>query len=190
VVFPLYSDMNRDVKFFYTYDQVFMLKEDFTGAMQAMDIKWDQKECRPLPEKTAKLAAFTINETGYVINQTPGNAPHLYAYVPAQDKWTRMADFPGSIREQGTAFSAAGKGYFGLGTDAQGNGLRDIWEYDPVKNAWRYHSEYPGQGNRLLISLSDQKKAYIGWGYENRQKEGSAARQQIGCTDFWEFNPQ
>jgi len=190
VVFPLYTDIDRDVKFFFTYDQAFMLKEDFTGAMRSMDIKWDQKECQPLPEKTGKLAAFIINDTGYVINQMAGKAPHLYAYFPMQDKWARMADFPGTIRNQGTAFSAAGKGYFGLGTDAQGNGLRDVWEFDPVKNVWRYHSAYPGQGNRLLISLSDKDKAYIGWGYENRQKEGSAARQQIGCTDFWEFDPQ
>ncbi|KAA6436714.1 hypothetical protein FEM33_21485 [Dyadobacter flavalbus] len=190
VVFPLYTDIDRDVKFFLTYDHAFMLKEDFTGAMRSMDVKWDQKECQPLPEKTGKLAAVTINGTGYVINQTAGKAPHLYAYSPEQDKWTRMADFPGVARELGTAFSAAGKGYFGLGIDAHGNGLRDIWQYDPAKNAWSYHSEYPGQGNRLLVSFSDKNKAYLGWGYESRQIEGSAARQQIGCTDFWEFDPQ
>ena len=64
-----------------------------------------------------------------------------------------------------------------------------MWEYDPGKNAWRYHSEYPGQGHRLLIALSDKNKAYLGWGYENRPVEGTLARQQVGCTDFWEFVP-
>ncbi|MCF0058287.1 hypothetical protein [Dyadobacter sp. CY356] len=189
VVFPLFTGIDRRVKFFLTFDQVFMLKEDFTGAMESMEVTWDRKDRQPLPEKTGKLAAFTLNEIGYVVNQVQGLVPHLYAYDPVADKWERKSDFPGLARTEGTGFSANKKGYFGLGSDKEGNGLRDLWEYDPAKNSWTYHSEYPGQGNRYLIALSDKNKAYIGWGYETRTVEGSAIKQQVGCTDFWEFNP-
>jgi hypothetical protein len=189
VVFPLFTGIDRRVKFFLTFGEVFMLKENFTGAMESMEVTWDRKDREPLPEKTGTIAAFTVNEIGYVVNQVSGQIPHLYSYDPSSDTWTRKADFPGAIREEGSGFSANGKGYFGLGTDKDGNGLRDIWEFDPFKNTWTYHSEYPGQGNRYLIALSDKTKAYLGWGYETRLIEGSAVKQQIGCTDFWEFNP-
>jgi hypothetical protein len=189
VVFPLFTNVDRQIKFFLTFDKVFMLKEDFIGAMESMEVTWDRKDCQPLPEATGKLAAFTIDETGYVVNQIYGQIHHVYAYDPVADTWTRKADFPGTLRIEGTGFSANGKGYFGLGIDKNGNGLRDIWAYDPAKNVWTYHSEYPGQGNRYLVAFSDKTKAYLGWGYETRLVEGSAVKQQIGCTDFWEFNP-
>ncbi|WP_170982712.1 kelch repeat-containing protein [Dyadobacter frigoris] len=189
VVFPTFSGVDRRVKFFLTFDNVFMLKEDFTGAMESMDVTWDRKDRQPLPEQTGKLATFTISGIGYVINQISGQSPHVYSYDPAMDKWERKADFPGIARVEGSGFSANGKGYFGLGIDKDGNGLRDLWAYDPSKNSWTYHSDYPGQGNRYLIALSDKTKAYLGWGYETRATEGSVVKQQIGCTDFWEFNP-
>lgn len=189
VIIPSFTGFDRDLKFFLTYDKAFMLKEDFTGAMESMEVTWDRKVCKPLPEKTGKLATFTINEIGYVINQIQGQTVHLYAYDPVTDQWEKKVDFPGTIRQQGTGFSAKGKGYFGLGIDPDGNGLRDLWEYDPTKNTWLYHSDYPGAGNRLLISFSDQNKALLGWGYESRPIAGITAKQQIGCTDFWEFNP-
>lgn len=189
VVFPLFTGIDKRIKFFLTFDEVFMLKEDFTGAMESMEVTWDRKDRQPLPENTGKLATFTISGIGYVVNQITGRAAHLYAYDPVTDKWERKSDFPGIARVEGTGFSTNGKGYFGLGLDKDGNGLRDLWSYDPAKNSWAYHSEYPGQGNRYLIALSDKTKAYVGWGYETRPVGGSAATQQIGCTDFWEFNP-
>lgn len=188
-VFHGFGLLNAPVKFFNTSEEVFLLKENDTGTLYSMNFKWDEKKVQPFPEKTGTLTAFTIDEIGYVINQLPGTAAHLYAYYPKRDQWERKADFPGKIRTEATAFSARGRGYLGLGLNERGEGLRDMWEYDPGKNAWRYHSEYPGQGHRLLIALSDKNKAYLGWGYENRPVEGTLARQQVGCTDFWEFSP-
>lgn len=188
-IFPQFTGIDRDVKFFLTYDNAFMLKENSDGAMESMDITWDRKMRSPLPEPTGQLVAFTIDSIGYVINAAAGKAPHLYAYSIADGKWTRKADFPGPLRTQGAGFATKGKGYFGFGLDARGDGLRDVWEYDPKLNNWKYHSEYPGQGNRFLITISDTNKAYAGWGYETAELVGSAARLQTGCTDFWEFNP-
>lgn len=188
-VFPQFTDVGSDVKFFLTYDQVFMLKEDSDGAMESMDVTWDRKMRRPFPEPTGRLIAFTIDSTGYVMNEIAGRPAHLYAYSITDDKWVRKADFPGPWRKQGAGFAAKGKGYFGFGLDSNGNGLRDVWEYDPRQNSWKVHSEYPGQANRFLITISDNNKAYVGWGYETTELVGSAARLQTGCTDFWEFNP-
>jgi hypothetical protein len=188
-VFPQFTGIDSDVKFFLTYDEVFMLKEYGNGALESMDITWDRKPRSPLPEATGKLVAFTIDSTGYVINQVAGRTVRLYAYSIADNKWVRKADFPGIVRNEGSGFSAKGKGYFGLGIDGKGNGLRDVWEYDPKLDRWKYHSEYPGQGNRFLIAISDLNKAYLGWGYETTELFGSTARLQTGCTDFWEFNP-
>lgn len=188
-VFPQFTNIDRDVKFFLVNDNAFMLKEDSDGSMESMDITWDRRKRSPLPEPTGQLVAFTIDSTGYVINEVPGKAARLYAYSAADDKWLRKADFPGPLRRQGAGFAAKGKGYFGLGLDSDGNGLRDVWEYDPKRNGWKYHSEYPGQGNRFLVTISDSNKAYVGWGYEATELAGSTARLQTGCTDFWEFNP-
>ncbi|KQS24712.1 hypothetical protein [Dyadobacter sp. Leaf189] len=189
VVFPLYEGIDKDIKYFLTFDKAYLLKENDNGSMWSLDITWDQAQLAPLPEKTGRIAAFTVGGTGYVVNQLPGAIPHLFAYDPAKDKWTRKADFPGKLRSEGTGFVVKNKGYFGLGVDAEGKGLRDIWEYDAAGNTWRYHSDYPGQGSRLLISVSAANKAYLGWGYEVRQLEGSGSKEIIGCTDFWEFNP-
>jgi hypothetical protein len=188
-VFPQFSNIDHDVRFFLTYDRVFMLKEDSDGVMESMDVTWDRIICRPFPEPTGHLVAFTIDSTGYVINEVAGKAARLYAYSIADDKWVRKADFPGPQRKQGAGFAAKGKGYFGFGLDNDGNGLRDLWEYDPKQNSWKAHSEYPGQANRFLITISDKNKAYVGWGYETTELVGSTARLQTGCTDFWEFNP-
>jgi hypothetical protein len=188
-VFPQFTGIDSDMKFFLANDNVFLLKEGSDGAMESMDITWDRKIRSTFPERTGELVAFAIDSTGYVINEVPGKAARLYAYSIAHDKWVRKADFPGALRSQGAGFSAKGKGYFGFGLDNKGNGLRDVWEYDPKQDSWKYHSEYPGQGNRFLITISDDNKAYVGWGYETTELAGSAARLQTGCTDFWEFNP-
>lgn len=188
-VFPQFTNIDRDVKFFLVNDNVFMLKEESDGAMESMDITWDRRKRSSLPEPTGQLVAFTIDSTGYVINEVPGKAARLYTYSTADDKWLRKADFPGPLRRQGAGFAAKGKGYFGWGLDSDGNGLRDVWEYDPKQDSWKYHSEYPGQGNRFLVTISDINKAYVGWGYEATELAGSTARLQTGCTDFWEFNP-
>lgn len=189
--FQVFHDfsVNAIIKYFTASEEVYLLKEnDETGTMYAMNFKWDQRKEKSFPEKTGGLATFTIDSTGYVVNQVAGQVAHLYAFDPIRRAWERKADFPGAMRSEGTGFSTKGKGYFGLGLNEKGKGLRDVWEYDPTKNQWKYHSEYPGQGHRLLIALSDKNKAYLGWGYENRPVVGTLAKQQVGCTDFWEFS--
>jgi len=99
--------------------------------MRSIDAIFTQTVRAPLPEPPGTLATFSIRNIGYVVNQRPGQPVRLWAYDPATDSWIRKADFPGAGRSRGVAFSMARNGYFGLGLTPDGQGLRDIWQYNP-----------------------------------------------------------
>ena len=186
---PDYAGEDGEVALFTTTTQAFFLTQEGSPALWIRDGNWDQHRGRDFPEMPGTLATFTINETGYVINQREGQPTHLFSYNPATNQWTRRADFPGTSRSRGVGFSASGRGYFGAGvTGEDERGLRDIWQYDPATDAWQYVTDYPGEGNRYLITYSTDTKAYVGWGYENQASPSGGAR-VVGCTDFWEFKP-
>ncbi|MBD2704234.1 hypothetical protein IC229_26560 [Spirosoma sp. BT702] len=189
VVFPYYQGEDGEVVYFTTTEWAFFLTNNGSPAMRGIYAQFDQEARAPLPEKPGILATFSLGEMGYVVNQVPGRQPHLFAYDSQKDSWTRKADFPGVQRSRGVGFSVKGKGYFGLGTATNQQGLRDIWQYDPATDKWQYLTDYPGQGNRYLVVWSGPNRAYLGWGYESQTVVGSAGYRQVGCTDFWEFVP-
>lgn len=189
VVFPFYGGEDGEIAYFTTTEWAFFLTNNGSPAMRGIYAQFQQEARAPLPEKPGVLATFSLGETGYVINQVPGSQPHLFAYDSQKDQWTRRADFPGPQRSRGVGFSVKDKGYFGLGTAASQQGLRDIWQYDPTTDTWAYLTDYPGQGNRYLVVWSGPNRAYLGWGYESQPVVGSAGYRQVGCTDFWEFKP-
>lgn len=188
-VFPAYAGEDGEIAFFTTTEWAFFLTQNGSPAMRGIYAQFQQETRAPLPEKPGTLVTFSIGETGYVVNQLPGQPPRLFAYNSETDVWTRKADFPGVQRLRGIAFSVKGKGYFGLGTGVNQQGLRDIWQYDPATDQWQYSTDYPGQGNRYLITFSAANRAFLGWGYESQIMAGSAGTRLLGCTDFWEFRP-
>ena len=189
VVFPSYNIGPGPIAVFSTTELAVLLTQNGPQTAYAFNSEGDFSLRSPFPEPTGYLATFSIGNTGYVLNQVAGQAIHVWAYNTETDAWTRKADFPGPNRIQGIGFSAAGKGFFGLGVNAATKGLRDIWQYDPAIDQWRYSTDYPGQGNRELIVLSTAKRAFLGWGYESQSVVGSSAPRQTGCTDFWELTP-
>ncbi|GAB3696049.1 hypothetical protein GCM10027592_18650 [Spirosoma flavus] len=189
VVFPYYQGEDGEVVYFTTTEWAFFLTNNGSPAMRGIYAQFDQEARAPLPENPGIMATFSLGETGYVVNQVPGSQPHVFAYDSQKDTWTRKADFPGAQRSRGVAFSTKGKGYFGLGTATNQQGLRDIWQYDPATDKWQYVTDYPGQGNRYLVAWSGPNRAYLGWGYETQTVVGSTGYRQVGCTDFWEFVP-
>ena len=188
-VYPFYEGEDGEIAYFTTTEWAFFLTNNGSPAMRGIYAQFEQESRAPLPEKPGILATFSIGETGYVINQVPSRQPHLFAYDSERDIWSRKADFPGPQRSRGVGFSVKDKGYFGLGTAPNQQGLRDIYQYDPATNTWQYLTDYPGQGNRYPIVWSGPNRAYLGWGYESQTVVGSAGYRQIGCTDFWEFKP-
>ena len=186
---PTYAGRDGEIAFFTTTDRAFLLTQETSPELWIRRGDWSQYRGRDFPEVPGTMATFALNGIGYVVNQIDGRPPHLYAYNPDLDQWTRRADFPGTARSRGVGFSVGGKGYFGLGVAGDDErGLRDIYQYDPATDTWQYVTDYPGQGNRYLISYSTDDRAYLGWGYESQASPSGGAR-QIGCTDFWEFKP-
>ena len=189
IVFPFYGGEDGEIAYFTTTEWAFFLTNNGSPAMRGIYAQFEQESRAPLPEKPGVLATFSLGETGYVVNQVPGSQPHVFAYDSQKDVWTRKADFPGMQRTRGVGFSTKGKGYFGLGTAANQQGLRDIWQYNPIADKWTYVTDYPGQGNRYLVVWSGPNRAYLGWGYESQTVVGAPGYRQVGCTDFWEFVP-
>jgi len=188
IVRPSYQGEDGEVAFFTTIDEVYFLTQNGSSAMRSINANFPQTARAPLPEPPGTLATFTLDELGYVVNQRPGQPVRLWRYNPTTDTWQRRADFPGMARSRGAGFSVGNRGYFGLGTDPDQQGLRDIWQYDPATDRWQYVTDYPGQGNRYLAVMSANKRAYLGWGYEAQSTTTGAVR-QVACTDWWEFIP-
>jgi len=192
-VLPLYGGEDGEIAFFITTDEAYFLTQNGSPSMRSIHADFTQTVRAPLPEAPGTLATFSIRNIGYVVNQRPGQSVHLWAYDPVADSWSRKADFPGTIRQRGAAFSLARKGYFGVGLTYDGQGLRDIWQYDPLADRWQYVTDYPGQGHQFLAVFSapdgaKPERAYLGWGYE-AQLTSKGFNRIVGCTDWWELTP-
>ncbi|WP_431216376.1 hypothetical protein ACQ86N_18190 [Puia sp. P3] len=84
---------------------------------------WTKK---PNPGIAGIAYTFSNATKGYAL--TTNN--NLWEYDPSNDTWARRADFPGPVRNEGTAFSIGDNGYFGFGiTDRELK--NDFWEYIP-----------------------------------------------------------
>jgi N-acetylneuraminic acid mutarotase len=133
-----------------------------------------QKSDFPVPIDACPRS-FTINNRGYVIfsngnNNDPGTSKitQLWEYNPAEDLWTRMADFPGHNRNSAVAFSIGSKGYFvsGIYYDEQGYTFfpRDFWEYDPSSNSWTQRKDFPVYERQLAFGFSIGTSGYVASG--------------------------
>ncbi|MVM35474.1 hypothetical protein GO755_35965 [Spirosoma sp. HMF4905] len=195
LVVPTYEGEEGEVAFFIAKDelsdtdQAYFLTQNGTPAMRSINADFPQLACAPLPEAPGTLATFTVNNVGYVVNQSPGQPVHLWAYNPRTDTWQQRANFPGTPRSRGVGFSLQGKGYYGLGAAVSDQaGLRDLWQYDPTTDQWQYATQYPGQGNRYVAVLSTADRVYLGWGYESQRT--TTGIRQVACTDWWTFQPK
>ena len=184
-----YAGGDGEIAFFTTLDRAFLLTQLGPASLWIRRGDWEQYKGQDFPEAPGTMATFTVNGIGYVVNQIEGRLPHLYAYNPGTDQWSRRADFPGTPRSRGVGFSTGNLGYFGMGTTGEvERGLRDLWQYNPTTDHWQYVTDYPGQGHRYVMAYSAGDRAYLGWGYESQPSLSGGSR-QVGCTDFWEFKP-
>lgn len=104
----------------------------------------------------------------------------LWEYDPAENKWTKKADFPGTPRHAGFGLGIGNKGYAGLGYTTSGEATNDWWEYDPALDKWTRKKDNPDGTANLLVSSAGftvNGKLYVGTG-------------QIGFNkNWWEYNP-
>jgi N-acetylneuraminic acid mutarotase len=107
--------------------------------------------------------AFTIGESAYVVSglvDGVGLVRATWRYESAENRWTRVADFPGTPRLDGSGFAVGGKGYVALGSDNV-TMLADVWEYDPTTDRWNQKASFPDGSLTLASVVVVGTKAYV-----------------------------
>lgn len=127
---------------------------------------------------------FAVNGKGYVGTGIDNNLNRLsdfYAYTPGTSitdsgSWVRVTDFPGTARQDATAFAIGNNGYVGTGYD--GNYLKDFWQYTPSSDTWTQIA-FPGNKRREATAFVIGAKAYFMTGINNG----------LAVNDMWMFDP-
>jgi N-acetylneuraminic acid mutarotase len=74
--------------------------------------------------------------------------------------WTQLSDYPGPERSGGIAFSVSGKGYWGMGSNANESFMADIWSFDPATQVWTQKKNFPfDRPAEAAVTIGD--KAYV-----------------------------
>ena len=151
--------------------------------------KWTQKADYP-GQAAEYVRGFAINGKGYFGTgfgqkdyrpDDPAQNKDFWEYDPATDKWTRKADFGGTVRENVVAFEINGIGYMGLGTNnSYDANYKDFWKYDAAADQWTRIADYPGNGSFGASSFAINGKGYVGLG---------GASPDLVKPDFWEYDP-
>ena len=148
---------------------------------------WSQKA--DLPGSARRDAvAFSINGKGYVgtgidADESMGanKLKDFWAYDPASNTWSQIADFPG-VGGLGlyfsTAFELDSKGYICGGKVGPNSYTNQLWEYKPNLNQWTQRANFPGGVRYQLASFSIGLYGYVGLG----------ANQDVFKKDFWKYN--
>lgn len=77
---------------------------------------------------------FVIGGLGYItLGESSSSLSTTWEYDPAQDLWTRKADFEGSVRSHGVGFSINGRGFITTGR-ASSASYDDTWEFKPFED--------------------------------------------------------
>jgi hypothetical protein len=121
-----------------------------------------------------------MNGMGYVTFGVNGGNLYkdLYQYDPAGNSWTQKANFQGTMRQLGVAFSIGNRGFAGTGYD---NGVpyrNDVWEYAVSTDTWTSVTDFGGTARDMAVAFGIGIKGYIGTGEDPSLK-----------NDFWEFTP-
>lgn len=157
-----------------------------TAQTVLLRAQWVQKSNFPWQE-FINGSVFSIGTTIYVMpGAHPVNGNSFWAYNTLTDAWSQRAAFPGSVRESGIAFSAGGKGYFGMGaaltatTPQTAVFYNDLWEYNPVSDTWNAKASLPASGREGAVAFELNGFGYVGTGF------GGVAG---NLADFWEYDP-
>ncbi len=88
-----------------------------------------------------------------------------YMYRVSTNAWTRMAPYPGHVRQGGSCFVINNIAYCGLGKAyGVGNEFEDFYTYDMATNMWKILGAFPKGPDLFATAASANGKAYIGTG--------------------------
>lgn len=124
--------------------------------------------------------SFTHNNKAYVGMGFDGTnyLSDLYQFDPTTFLWKKMAELPGSGRQDACVFMLDGNAY--VGTGYNGSYLKDFWRYNPETNTWSKMADLPASGRDDAVAFAFNKRAYVGTGWNVNGIQ----------RDFWEYNPQ
>lgn len=121
---------------------------------------------------TARFASsvFVIGDYGYVglgSDQYPvyNFRNDFWKYDPAGNSWTPIADFTGTARYQGEAFSIGTKGFVGTGWN-QVSFFNDFWEYNSITDSWNQKTNFPGSARESCTGFTIGSYGYMGLGLD------------------------
>jgi N-acetylneuraminic acid mutarotase len=94
------------------------------------------------------------------------------------------------------AFTLNGRGYFGLGYDANGNFLNDWWEFRPnsldaTKGTWTKKTNFPGTARANAVGFAIGDQGYVGTGDNILGDMESEPATYTGefFEDFYRYDP-
>jgi outer membrane protein OmpA-like peptidoglycan-associated protein/N-acetylneuraminic acid mutarotase len=172
------------MKLIVRYLIVFALWASSANVMQGQTTEsiWEQK-ANFTGGKIESAVTFTSGGMGYVC--LANNGKDCWKYDPKNDKWKKLADFPGDARKGAASFTIGNRVYLGTGATKSENDntdLKDLWEYDPATDHWEHRANLPGGARHGAIAFSIGSKGYIGLG-------GQSGRAN-NYTDLWEYDPK
>ncbi len=100
------------------------------------------------------------------------------------DKWVKLANFPGTPRNESKSFVINGKAYVlgGFRTGGASVNTKELWQYDATSKTWTQKKTYPGGASGAMIAFVINNKAYVGLGQLDLTDSGFR-------KDFWEYDP-
>jgi len=155
-----------------------------TQTFRAYDVStntWTSKADLPGPPRR-NACAFQINGIGYAGTGFDG-AGHLsdfWKYVPNDDSWVQISDFPGGKRSHVLAISSGTKAYLLTGGRSFDNTFfSDMWEFDSESEEWTQLEDFPGLPRWRAFGWVIDQKLYVG---------GGARYPNDGFRDFYCFD--
>lgn len=122
---------------------------------------------------------FIANDKAYIgLN----NTNQFWSFSPENQSWTRLTDFPGDLRDDGTGFYLDGNIYFGTGLRGFEN-LKDFWVYNINTDSWKQLNNFPGLARYGASAFCIINKGYLTSGH---YYEMGIYNNPFG--DCWEYN--
>ena len=133
-----------------------------------------------LHQNTTFVTIFKTFKTTFVMKKTILSAVALcFLFSVNAQTWVAKADFSGTARSRGVAFSIGNFGYMGLGS----SNTKDFWKYTPATDTWSAIAEFPGVARNGAVAAVVNGKAYVGLGGEDDYSPKTCQ------DDFYEYDP-
>lgn len=136
---------------------------------------WDYTSFDDFPgQGRMGAASFAVDDKGYVVGGYNNDTADIYfaevwQFDPKADssfQWKRLADFPGGMRTQATAFVVGGKAYVVGGRYDADVTKKDCWQFDSATGTF---TAKDGMGKKRsgAFSFVIDSMAYVGGGADN-----------------------